>query len=495
MSTAKPLAPVTTTATTSQRAPAMAHELASHPATDASLANGHTAHIHDTRPAPAPPTAAMKKGKAKKPVDSTETSKLLAARISQLELDAAGEKDQEAEIEREVKKANRELSSQTSKMNDSQKIDHITKRCSDLLAEMKRHERENIKNKKKADQLQKEKDSIRNELSKTVGLREKLEKLCRELQKENNKLKNENKTLIDEKTRHQNAWDEKYSIILQQLDEYQDEKDNPRKQVIDMEMEEFFRHRFKSLIDQYELRELHFHSQMRTKELEVQLNLARFEREKKNHDKEVTRTRQLKNEIITFSNTESDLRQQLNVYVDKFKQVEDTLNNSNDLFLTFRKEMEDMSKKTKRLEKENENHKRKHERMNQNIVKMAEERTKLMNDVEAAKKRETKLSGIIKQMQQQGRGIPQGLAGTVENGYAEGEGDPHGDDSEYDDEDEYDEEAEEGELSEDGEEYDEETEDELQQAKLIQEKLAKQAYGPEPPPPAPAASTNAPPHQ
>ncbi len=49
---------------------------------------------------------------------------------------------------------------------------------------------------------------------------------------------NENKTLIDEKTRHQNLWDEKYSIILQQLDEYQDEKDNPRKQVIDMEMEE-----------------------------------------------------------------------------------------------------------------------------------------------------------------------------------------------------------------------------------------------------------------
>jgi hypothetical protein len=74
-------------------------------------------------------------------------------------------------------------------MNDLQKIDHLTKRCSDLLAEMKRHERESIKNKKRGDQLQKEKDSSRTELSKTVGLKEKLEKLCRELQKENNKLK------------------------------------------------------------------------------------------------------------------------------------------------------------------------------------------------------------------------------------------------------------------------------------------------------------------
>lgn len=74
-------------------------------------------------------------------------------------------------------------------MSELQKIDHLTKRCSDLLAEMKRHERENIKNKKRADQLQKEKDHVRSELTKQNGLKEKLEKLCRELQKENNKLK------------------------------------------------------------------------------------------------------------------------------------------------------------------------------------------------------------------------------------------------------------------------------------------------------------------
>lgn len=92
-------------------------------------------------------------------------------------------------VEREVKKANRELNHQTAKMDNLQKIDHLSKRCSDLLAEMKRHERESLKHKRRGDQLQKEKDQSRSELSKTVGLKEKLEKLCRELQKENNKLK------------------------------------------------------------------------------------------------------------------------------------------------------------------------------------------------------------------------------------------------------------------------------------------------------------------
>ncbi|KAK4238488.1 alpha-taxilin [Achaetomium macrosporum] len=468
------------------------------PTHDAAQANGQSADNHDSRLASAPPAAVpAKKGKQKKTPEPTEASKLIAQRISQLELDAAGEKDQEAEIEREVRKANRELHSQTSKMSDIQKIEHLTKRCSDLLSEMKRHERESIKNKKRGDQLQKDKDNSRNELNKTVSLKEKLEKLCRELQKENNKLKNENKTLSDTQVRSQNSWDERYSGLLRRMDDYQEEKDNPRKQVVDMEVEELFSQRFKSFIDQYELRELHFHSQMRTKELEVQFNLARYEREKKNYEAELARSRQLNAQVQTFSKTEADLRQQLNVYVDKFKQVcptpphrssartdrgpqvEDTLNNSNDLFMTFRKEMEDMSKKTKRLERENEILKRKHDQVNGNILKMAEERNKNLAEIDELKKKLEKLNGIIKQMQQQGRGIPQGLTGTVENGYAEGELD--GDESEYED-DEYDE-GEDEEVSDEGDEYDDETEDELHH------QPQPQPYGPERPPPAPVAAT------
>lgn len=43
-------------------------------------------------------TTMSKKNKGKKATDPNETSKLLAAKISQLEQDAAGEKDQEQEI-------------------------------------------------------------------------------------------------------------------------------------------------------------------------------------------------------------------------------------------------------------------------------------------------------------------------------------------------------------------------------------------------------------
>ncbi|KAG7121400.1 hypothetical protein HYQ45_014632 [Verticillium longisporum] len=149
---------------------------------DSTLPNGQDGAI--------PPGVAgyARKTKAKKPVDMN-ASKLLKHRIAQLEQDAAGEKDQEAEIEREVKKASREMMLQVSKMTDMAKIEHLTRKSSELLADMRRMERENQKNKKRGDALQKEKDANRTELSKTVGLKDKLEKLCRELQKDNNKYK------------------------------------------------------------------------------------------------------------------------------------------------------------------------------------------------------------------------------------------------------------------------------------------------------------------
>lgn len=67
---------------------------------DASAVNGHHSHVHDhsTAPNSAGLSNASKKGKMKKTTDPNEASKLIAAKISQLELDAAGEKDQEAEI-------------------------------------------------------------------------------------------------------------------------------------------------------------------------------------------------------------------------------------------------------------------------------------------------------------------------------------------------------------------------------------------------------------
>lgn len=163
--------------------------------------------------------------------------------------------------------------------------------------------------------------------------------------------------------------------------------------------------------------------------------------------------------------------------------VEDTLNNSNDLFLTFRKEMEEMSKKTKRLEKENETMKRKHEATNASIISMAEERETMRTKTADATKKAEKLISIIEQMQQQGRKVPPAMATTLESCYSDSNGHVEGDGSDYSDEvDEVDEE-EEGEEDDPSEDFDDDTEEEPQLA----EEAPLRPYGPERPPAPPAS--------
>ena len=73
---------------------------------------------------------------------------------------------------------------------------------------------------------------------------------------------------------------------------------------------------------------------MRTKELEVQLHLARYEREKKNAEAEMSKSQHLQAQVQAFTKTESELRNQLNVYVDKFKQVRTVIPFPLDMYLT-----------------------------------------------------------------------------------------------------------------------------------------------------------------
>ncbi|KAK5241877.1 hypothetical protein LTR40_013006 [Exophiala xenobiotica] len=204
---------------------------------------------------------------------------------------------------------------------------------------------------------------------------------------------------------------------------------------------------------------MHFKAILRHKDAEIAHLQAKHEVERRRADAEAARCRTLTNQVSTFTHTEAELRSQLNIYVEKFKQqVEDTLNNSNELFLTFRKEMEEMSKKTKRLEKENATLSRKHDQTNRNILEMAEERTRDKEDLERLRKQEQQMRNIIKTMQEQGRGPP------IQQELIES--------SEYDEEDE------EGYGDEDEEDDDISYEDEEESAVEI----SKPVFGPVPPP-------------
>ncbi|CUS13756.1 unnamed protein product [Tuber aestivum] len=429
--------------------------------------------------------------KPKKPLDRMEVNNLLTAKISQLETDASLEEEEEKAISRAVRRANKELAELVSSREDHlAKVDAIQNKYSELLYEMKRLERDYTKSRKRADQLQKEKDHSRSEMQKAVSMKHKLETLCRELQKENKRIKNwtnyseitelqetqdESKKLAQNEQQKREELSNKFENTIMEIKTRMEEENDSGSRKVDAGVDELFKAKFRSLVDQYELRELHCYSLIRTKELEVQWNLARYEQQRKQAEQEAHRAKALHAQVSTFSQTETELRSQLNIYVEKFKQVEDTLNNSNDLFLTFRKEMEEMSKKTKRLEKENLTLSRKSETTNRNLLKMAEERTKHQKELEILRKKNSKLENLCRALQaerttldtklrdREGGGRGGGAGGSGERGelleQEEEEEDDSEGNSEYEESDGYDDDD----ASEDGseaEEGEDDTEDE-----------------------------------
>lgn len=118
-----------------------------------------------------------------------------------------------------------------------------------------------------------------------------------------------------------------------------------------------------------------------------------------------------------------------------------------------------MSKKTKRLEKENLTLTRKHDQTNRNILEMAEERTRDKEELDKLHKKEAQMRSIIQTMREQGRGTAQ----------TDIDVDDEGTESEYDDEYEDDEDEDDEEASFEGEEE-------------LSAKLAKPVFGPVPPP-------------
>ncbi|KAJ5617689.1 hypothetical protein N7537_002803 [Penicillium hordei] len=412
-------------------------------------------------------TSMAKKNKAKKAADPNETSKLLAAKISQLEQDAAGEKDQEAEIEREVKKATRDLNQLLSNIESPMtKLETVHKKYTELLADMKKLDRDYSKSKKRADQLQKDQDKGKSDLNKTVTMKDKLEKLCRELTKENKKVKDENKKLEDTEKKARLIVNERLDSLLYDIQDVMAAKGNPRSEKVDVDLDEALRAKLKTISEQFDTRDLHYRGLLRGKDSEIQSLASKFEEQRRAGEVEANRSRALTSQVSTFSHTEAELRSQLNIYVEKFKQVEDTLNNSNDLFLTFRKEMEEMSKKTKRLEKENHTLNRKHEQTNRNILEMAEERTRNHEELERWRRKCHHLEALCRRMQAQGRG--EGLA--LAEGDDHLEGDDEGTESEYDDD------------YEDDEEDISDEEDLEPPPSRVEQPSEKPVFGPTPPP-------------
>lgn len=195
-----------------------------------------------------------------------------------------------------------------------------------------------------------EKTLMKKELLRSMSLREKLENLCRELQQENKRIKKETQKLALLEQKKRDDLSAKFELAIQEITfKMQDSTEETLRRVQDNEK---LKEKFYGFLEQYELREKHFNSVVKTKDLELKLYNAKLAQQTSLTENGISEIQALKCQLELATQSECSLKEQLSHYIEKFKAVEETLSKSNDLFSLFRQEMESMTTRLGRLEKE-----------------------------------------------------------------------------------------------------------------------------------------------
>uniref|UniRef100_A0A3Q2HSH5 Taxilin gamma n=1 Tax=Equus caballus TaxID=9796 RepID=A0A3Q2HSH5_HORSE len=240
-----------------------------------------------------------------------------------------------------------------------EKLAALCKKYADLLEESRNVQKQMKILQKKQAQIVKEKVHLQSEHSKAILARSKLESLCRELQRHNKTLKEENMQQAREEEERRKEATAHFQITLNEIQAQLEQHDihNAKLRQENIELGE----KLKKLIEQYALREEHIDKVFKHKELQQQLVDAKLQQ-----------TTQLIKEADEKHQRE---REFLSLYMDKFEEFQTTMAKSNELFTTFRQEMEKMTKKIKKLEKETIIWRTKWENNNKALLQMAEEKT------------------------------------------------------------------------------------------------------------------------
>nr|XP_020656226.1 alpha-taxilin isoform X1 [Pogona vitticeps]XP_020656227.1 alpha-taxilin isoform X1 [Pogona vitticeps]XP_020656228.1 alpha-taxilin isoform X2 [Pogona vitticeps]XP_020656229.1 alpha-taxilin isoform X1 [Pogona vitticeps]XP_020656230.1 alpha-taxilin isoform X3 [Pogona vitticeps] len=289
-----------------------------------------------------------------------------------------------------------------------EKLAALCKKYAELLEEHRNSQKQMKILQKKQTQLVQEKDHLRSEHSKAILARSKLESLCRELQRHNRTLKEEGVQRAREEEEKRKEVTSHFQVTLNDI-QSQMEQHNERNSKLRQENMELAE-RLKKLIEQYELREEHIDKVFKHKDLQQQLVDAklqqaqemlkeaeeRHQREKDFLLKEAVESQRM---CELMKQQETHLKQQLALYTEKFEEFQNTLSKSSEVFTTFKQEMEKMTKKIKKLEKETTMYRSRWESSNKALLEMAEEKTVRDKELEGLQVKIQRLEKLCRALQ------------------------------------------------------------------------------------------------
>ncbi|KAM8964092.1 beta-taxilin [Lycaon pictus] len=291
-----------------------------------------------------------------------------------------------------------------------EKLDFLFKKYAELLDEHRTEQKKLKFLQKKQVQIQKEKDQLQSEHSRAILARSKLESLCRELQRHNKTLKEETLQRAREEEEKRKEITSHFQTTLTDI-QAQIEQQSERNMKLCQENTELAE-KLKSIIDQYELREEHLDKIFKHRELQQKLVDAKLEQaqemmkeaeERHKREKEylLNQAAEWKLQAKVLKEQETVLQAQLTLYSGRFEEFQNTLTKSNEVFATFKQEMDKTTKKMKKLEKDTATWKARFENCNKALLDMIEEKALRAKEYECFVMKIGRLENLCRALQEE----------------------------------------------------------------------------------------------
>ncbi|XP_048391871.2 beta-taxilin [Stegostoma tigrinum] len=280
----------------------------------------------------------------------------------------------------------------------------------ELLEEYRGEQKQRKLLQRKLDHQSREKDQLQSEHSRAVLARSKLESLCRELQRHNKTLKEESLLRAREEEEKRKEVTKHFQDTLMDIQAQIDQHSQRNVKLCEENTE--LASKLKTVIEQYETREEHFEKAFKHKDLQQQLMDAKLaqaqelikdaeERHQREKDYLLNQASEWKLQTNIMKEQETLLRAQLKLYAEKFEEFQGTLTKSNETFSNFKQDMEKMTKRMKKLEKETIMWKTKWESCNKTLLDMIDERELRSKEYECFQLKIQRLENLCRALQEE----------------------------------------------------------------------------------------------
>lgn len=308
----------------------------------------------------------------------------------------------ELEFEQKEKEASPPISqtlSEGSTQNStlSKEMDSLKPKKQEVVESKRKGSKNMFKSEKEFLEFMLKYQQVLSERDSAITVRDKLESLCRELQRQNKMLMEECKRVSTEGQTLRSDLSTKFQDAIMDVSIKLDEQKN--ESLTQLKENEMLRTKLKHLADQFMLSEQQHEQRLKQKTLELQISALKIKQHEEKLIHEQSQMKVYADQVSQLLSTEKNLRLQLTSDGDKFQQFQDALVKSNEVFETFKQEIDKMSKAIKELRKENAFLKNKTEKSDITLIELVEERERLKKLLEKTKKQKDKLESLCRSLQ------------------------------------------------------------------------------------------------